>query len=152
MWAQIQEQTGCAPPSPFFRLGGFGSRPSRHGLQRSVKAGSPLGCLDLTAKAVADSVTPKPQPKKWIAGTNCLTSLSPYYPGHRCATIWRTKLQRHLPEYVYNVQRLVSRGWSGFRYRFLSFCHEFLISNKYFSSEKDSQTLRCWTKMRPRNS
>jgi hypothetical protein len=31
------------------------------------------------------------------------------------------KLQAYPPEYIYNVQRLVSSGWSGFRYRFTAF-------------------------------
>jgi hypothetical protein len=32
------------------------------------------------------------------------------------------KLRAYPPEYIYNVQRLVSSGWSGFRYRFIIFC------------------------------
>src|SRR5258707_13684332 len=31
------------------------------------------------------------------------------------------KLQAYPPEYIYDVQRLVSSGWSGFRYRFSPF-------------------------------
>src|SRR5438270_5933449 len=46
--------------------------------------------------------------------------------------MWKTKLQRHLPEYIYNVQKLVSNGWSGFRYRFSSFCSQFFVLSSLF--------------------
>jgi hypothetical protein len=40
------------------------------------------------------------------------------------------KLQAYPPEYIYNVQRLVSSGWSGFRYRFRTFCSETMGSSR----------------------
>jgi hypothetical protein len=37
------------------------------------------------------------------------------------------KLHAYPPEYIYNVQRLVSSGWSGFQYRFDTLYHQFVI-------------------------
>jgi len=36
----------------------------------------------------------------------------------------------YLPEYIYNVQGLASRGWNGFRYRFGIFCHDISVASE----------------------